>query len=1010
MFKFITDNWNLCWALVHNVRNFADRSLQQKITLILLIVTVILGIAVDHATARQLSPPAADVQQENKHSVIRSSKPTLQPVTKTIDSATKTNKSLKRVKQNKMHCMRLGRSALRFVEVEIVLNDNFNIEYVSSLPRAPGSDLEVLDSPKRVRVQLPVSEAKALVDEGIKIDVLRKFILVEGLKREADKQDGVTTTLGTCSGSYSEGSNDTDVDIPDDDGWVYSDIYISTAPGDATVTCIDVHYEIIHSWVGDLDVDLTDEDLSYEYDLWENEGGSADNINETETGITMFNGELVNQIWTLWARDTEYLISGYIDYWWIKVYYEEEAYNYYIQADSHPDNTIEITFMFDSYPGRVYFSRSPSCGTLNPSYDDPVSCDGYYCVSTEYTPCEAECSYVTVLAEPTYGSNQIKTIHLDDRQHIWCCADSWERELGVLTFDEDTGECAQAYVTVTVIPTEAGSVDPSSGYSYWNGDCYVFYSTYTPSCSYSGRVRVRFHTSGNNVIFSFEQNATLTPSSSWQTVSDSFCSEGMMWMNYYQVYRMYLSASKSYNFSLCENDGVGASCSGNGDLTMYNSACSLKWYINGASSCGYDASTLGTSYEDWSPPSTGYYYLEVSEYSDVPMSYTLAYRQESDTDVTPPEPDPMEWDTEPCATSTSSISMVAIAATDTSPPIYYQFDFVDSPTGGSGGTDSGWQTSTTYTDSGLQPNHQYRYRVHARDSAPGQNTNTYSTIAGSYTYANSPGAASFSNVTQTTIQANWTANGNSSGTQYLCENITKDTNSGWTSNTYWNESGLNCGTEYCYRIQARNSDGVKTEWTDLDCQTTLMCEIPPMDLNNDGVVNFSDFAIFAFYWMDDTCSDPDWCEGSDSDYSGRVDFVDLLNFVDYWLWCRPDLDSDGDVDFADFALFANHWMEQNCVKPSWCETADLDRSGEVDFTDLKIFTEYWLEGIWWPIPGDLNGDSKVNFADFALFADNWLETDCEESNNWCERADLDKSGSVDLYDLGEFADNWLKGF
>jgi len=52
---------------------------------------------------------------------------------------------------------------------------------------------------------------------------------------------------------------------------------------------------------------------------------------------------------------------------------------------------------------------------------------------------------------------------------------------------------------------------------------------------------------------------------------------------------------------------------------------------------------------------------------------------------------------------------------------------------------------------------------------------------------------------------------------------------------------------------------------------------------HDGILNFSDFTIFAFYWMNDTCSDPNWCEGSDSDCSGRVDFVDLLNFVDHWL-------------------------------------------------------------------------------------------------------------------------------
>ena len=121
-------------------------------------------------------------------------------------------------------------------------------------------------------------------------------------------------------------------------------------------------------------------------------------------------------------------------------------------------------------------------------------------------------------------------------------------------------------------------------------------------------------------------------------------------------------------------------------------------------------------------------------------------------------------------------------------------------------------------------------------------------------------------------------------------------------------------------------------------------EILPMDLNNDGILNFSDFAIFAFYWMDDTCSDPDWCEGSDFDKDGIVGIYDLPIFTKFWLWPLADVDMDGKVNFADFAVFANHWMEQNCTADDWCEYTDLNKSGQVDAADLRIFAEYWLEG------------------------------------------------------------------
>jgi hypothetical protein len=281
-------------------------------------------------------------------------------------------------------------------------------------------------------------------------------------------------------------------------------------------------------------------------------------------------------------------------------------------------------------------------------------------------------------------------------------------------------------------------------------------------------------------------------------------------------------------------------------------------------------------------------------------------------DTTPPTPNPMTWATEPYETSTSAIAMVASTASDPTTPITYQFDFVDSTTGGAGGTDSNWQSGTTYTDSGLGVNHRYGYRVRARDgndnrtgysstsydytdietpsgiafgaitnasiqvrssSAPSgltrgssglifynvtgqtssgwrQNNNYWTSTLLSvnqrygfnararngdanmtglsateyrYTLANTPGYAQFSNQTQTSIRANWTANGNPSGTQYYCENVTRGTNSGWITATSWTSSGLNCGTRYQFRVRARNGDSVVTGWQALDDTSTAAC-------------------------------------------------------------------------------------------------------------------------------------------------------------------------------------------
>ena len=55
--------------------------------------------------------------------------------------------------------------------------------------------------------------------------------------------------------------------------------------------------------------------------------------------------------------------------------------------------------------------------------------------------------------------------------------------------------------------------------------------------------------------------------------------------------------------------------------------------------------------------------------------------------------------------------MIATTAIDPTNPINYYFSFIGSPTGGTGGADSGWRSETSYTNSGLLPNHQYGIKL-----------------------------------------------------------------------------------------------------------------------------------------------------------------------------------------------------------------------------------------------------------------------------------------------------------
>jgi len=125
--------------------------------------------------------------------------------------------------------------------------------------------------------------------------------------------------------------------------------------------------------------------------------------------------------------------------------------------------------------------------------------------------------------------------------------------------------------------------------------------------------------------------------------------------------------------------------------------------------------------------------------------------------------------------------------------------------------------ATSYKETGLNANTQYTRHIHAYnqygDSQPSNSHNAY-------TLANPPDTASFSNITTNNIQANWTANGNPTGTEFYCENISASTNSGWTTHTYWNSTGLASATSYTFRVKARNAEGQETTLTNLGSMMT----------------------------------------------------------------------------------------------------------------------------------------------------------------------------------------------
>ncbi len=60
--------------------------------------------------------------------------------------------------------------------------------------------------------------------------------------------------------------------------------------------------------------------------------------------------------------------------------------------------------------------------------------------------------------------------------------------------------------------------------------------------------------------------------------------------------------------------------------------------------------------------------------------------------------------------------------------------------------------------------------------------------------------------------------------------------------------------------------------------------------------------------------------------------------------CAPgDIDCDGKVDLSDFAILADQWLESSGHYPS-ADIAPDGGDGTVDFIDLTLLVEHWLEG------------------------------------------------------------------
>ncbi len=259
-----------------------------------------------------------------------------------------------------------------------------------------------------------------------------------------------------------------------------------------------------------------------------------------------------------------------------------------------------------------------------------------------------------------------------------------------------------------------------------------------------------------------------------------------------------------------------------------------------------------------------------------------------------PEPDPMTWDIVPTVLSQTSIGMTATTAVDDESGVQYYFNNVTDPN-----HDSGWQSSTYYEDTGLDPDTEYVYQVKARDTSPSNNETAYSTQESATTlppdlippepdplvWALEPNAIGGTIIEMTAT----TATDDRHDVEYYFNNITDPSHdSGWQVSTYYEDTGLDPNTEYTYQVKARDTspNNNETGWSTMASATTLDVDpdlVSHWALDDDSGTIASDSAGSNHGTL---YGDPNWTAGQIGgalQFDGVDDYVALPNNDPIWL-------------------------------------------------------------------------------------------------------------------------------
>ena len=401
------------------------------------------------------------------------------------------------------------------------------------------------------------------------------------------------------------------------------------------------------------------------------------------------------------------------------------------------------------------------------------------------------------------------------------------------------------------------------------------------------------------------------------------------------------------------------------DFSYYN----LKRSTNAGGPHSKIASVIASSCSDPDlSASTTYYYVvtavDTSSNESANSAESQATTHDLPNDIDPPTPNPATWVSVPFAVSGSVISMTATTGSDLYGPVQYSFEEIS---GNPGGTDSGWQVSSSYTDTGLSPGpgRQYTYRVRMRDDLG--NIGSYSISQSATTmgaYEESGGVLSME------------AENGAVGSRWLIGNDADASNDAYIEiDPAYNYTGMSapeCTTTECiasYDFNISTSGNCRfwfRMYSDNANDDSFFWRID----NGSWIFENNRFDLGAWYSTDNTQVDTLGTGAHVLEIGYRENGTRLDKFViqldsmtapsgegpaesnqsihncqqvqsaGYRLYA--DLNGDCEIDIADFVLLANQWLSTSptAIAPNY--SPDLIVDNEINLADFEAMADQWF--------------------------------------------------------------------